>query len=303
MKSHVFRTLGIGTLLISAVYAQNNQRQAMITGGGSPDHGKCTLEVVVDGVSQVEIRGAAATLRNVSGPPAQWRRLECTGAMPANPANFRFSGVDGRGRQSLVRDPANGGVAIVQIEDKNGGAEGYTFDITWDSRGGNNNGGSNQYDPNARPAMGGNPPGYRDNNNSNTRPGVGGAPQQYGDNNARSDNNRYRDGAGEQYRPNYRDSGYYRRYGHGFAVEEAIRVCKEAVTRQAARRFRSSDMHFLRTAIDDNPGREDWVIGSVDVHRGPREEQYGFSCSINFDNGQVRTAELDARPTMSDKRR
>jgi len=242
----------------------------VITGGGSPDQGKCTLEVVVDGSAQVEIRGTTATLRDVSGQRPQWRRFECTSAMPANPPNFRFSGVDGRGRQSLLRDPSNGGVAVVQIEDKEGGAEGYTFDITWDSRGYNN----------SRPPVGGNQPGYRDNNQF---PG-------------RRDDDRYRGGSDEQYRPNYRDSPYYRRYGHGFTVNEAVRVCKDAVARQAARRFHSNDIHFLDTRIDDNPGRRDWVIGTVDVHRGPRGEEYGFSCSVNFDDGQVRSAELDPRP-------
>ena len=32
--------------------------------------------------------------------------------------------MDGRGRQELVRDPRNGGVAVVQIEDKEGAAKG-----------------------------------------------------------------------------------------------------------------------------------------------------------------------------------
>ena len=51
--------------------------------------------------------------------------------MPPNPADFRFAGVDGRGRQTLVRDPRNGGVAVVRIEDSQNGSEGYTFDIFW----------------------------------------------------------------------------------------------------------------------------------------------------------------------------
>lgn len=71
-------------------------------GGGSPDSGKCTIEVVVDDVAQVEIRGTTASLRTMSGQPAQFRRFECTVPMPAAPANFRFSGVDGRVRQTLV---------------------------------------------------------------------------------------------------------------------------------------------------------------------------------------------------------
>ena len=89
----------------SAICAQGLSRQAAITGGGSPDRGKCTIEVVVDGAAQVEIRGDTATLRDMNGRQPQWRRFECTGAMPPHPANFRFQGVDGRGRQDLIRDP------------------------------------------------------------------------------------------------------------------------------------------------------------------------------------------------------
>ena len=93
--------------------------------------------LVVDGAAEVEVRGGGdAVLRNLSGNPPQWRRFECTSIMPANPAGFRFEGVDGRGKQELVRDPRNGGAAVVRIEDPNGGSEGYTFRVLWggDSR-------------------------------------------------------------------------------------------------------------------------------------------------------------------------
>jgi hypothetical protein len=106
-------------------------RRANMVGNGSGDQGKCTVEVVVDGVANVEIRGDTGYLRTVSGQPAQWRRFECNGVMPRNPADFRFSGVDGRGKQQLVADPRNGGVAVVHIEDPSGGSEAYTFDIEW----------------------------------------------------------------------------------------------------------------------------------------------------------------------------
>src|SRR3981081_3758737 len=110
--------------------AQSLQLRAEITGGGYSDRGKCTVEVVVDGAAEVEIRGDEGTLRNLSGQPPQFRRFQCTGVMPLNPANCRFAGVDGRGHQELVRDPRNGGVAKIRIEDAGGGAEGYTFDLT-----------------------------------------------------------------------------------------------------------------------------------------------------------------------------
>jgi hypothetical protein len=73
----------------------------------------------VDGAAEVEIRGVNATLRNLSGQPPQWRRFDCSGTLPANPPNLRYIGVDGRGRQELVRTPQNGGATLVRIQDPN----------------------------------------------------------------------------------------------------------------------------------------------------------------------------------------
>ena len=248
-----------------------------MVGGGNQNQGKCTVEVTVDGAAQVEIRGTSAILRNLSGQPAQWRRFECNAVMPPNPSNFRFQGIDGRGRQTLIRNPQNGGAAVVEIEDKDNGADGYTFDILWDARGGYNDGGNGQYNRNQPPIIG-NGQVYRDDNQNRNRPD-------------------------DQYRSNNRDSGYYHQYNHGFAKEEAIRICQQEVVRQAEQRFRGNDIHFLQTRADDNPGREDWVMGQIDVHRGSREEVYGFACSVNFDNGRVRSVQLDSRPTRFDDRR
>src|SRR6185437_6103358 len=64
-----------------------------------------------------------------------WRRFECTSVMPTNPRGFRFEGVDGRGKQQLTADPQRGGVAIVRIDDPQGGSEGYTFRILWGGSG------------------------------------------------------------------------------------------------------------------------------------------------------------------------
>lgn len=129
----------IGCLMITAACALSAQvveRTASMQGGGGPNNGKCTIEVVVDGAAQVEIRGDRAFLRNLSGRPAQWRRFECNSVMPPNPGNFEFRGIDGRGRQSLVSDPrGNRGAAVVLIEDPPNGQEGYTFDIMWSGQG------------------------------------------------------------------------------------------------------------------------------------------------------------------------
>uniref|UniRef100_Q01QN5 Uncharacterized protein n=1 Tax=Solibacter usitatus (strain Ellin6076) TaxID=234267 RepID=Q01QN5_SOLUE len=216
--------------LAPAAGAQQYQRRATFMNGGGPDRGKCTIEVVVDGAAEIDIRGDQGTIRNLSGQPAQWRRFECTGPLPANPAGFRFAGVDGRGRQVLMREPRNGSPAVVRIEDPQGGSEGYTFDLFW--------GGGyerNQPPPSLPPPP---PPSRR------------------------------------------------------FTVEQAVATCQDAVRQQA--RFRARRVEFRETRIDDNPGRNDWVIGVVDTARGYNspEEHMRFSCSVNFDTGQVRSVDL-----------
>lgn len=121
--------------------AQTYSRRATATGNIGADRGKCTIEVVVDGAAEIAVRGDTATLRNLAGQPPQWRRFECNGPLPANPVDFRFAGVDGRGRQQLVQDPRSSGVAVVRIEDPQSGSEGYTFDLLWSNgySGGNRN--------------------------------------------------------------------------------------------------------------------------------------------------------------------
>jgi hypothetical protein len=62
--------------------------------------------------------------------------------LPTNPNDFRFRGIDGRGRQELSREPRhNRGAALIRIDDPKGGVEGYTFDLEW--RGGTNDFSSN----------------------------------------------------------------------------------------------------------------------------------------------------------------
>jgi hypothetical protein len=150
--------------------------------------------------------------------------------MPPNPQYLRFTGLDGRGRQELVRTPQNGGVAVVRLQDPDGGPDNYAFDLSWGDR-----------QPNIPP-----PP-----------PPVRG--------------------------------------GTRYTTEQAIRVCQDAIRQQAFDRFRGANIAFRRTALDNNPGRQDWVTGLFDVRRGyDRDETYNFSCSVNFDTGAVRSAQIDA---------
>ena len=129
MKVKLFAFLLLG---ISPVFGQRitGRMNAQINGGGG--QGKCTVEVVVGDAADVEINGTSAIIRTIRGQNASFVRFQCNQAMPSNPYNFRFQGVDGRGSQTLSRSPQNGGPAIIHIEDPKRGTEGYTFDIMWD---------------------------------------------------------------------------------------------------------------------------------------------------------------------------
>jgi hypothetical protein len=289
MYARVVSISGISILIAASAFAQSSQRRAQIVGGGNPNRGKCTIEVVIDGAAEVELHGDTANLRNLSGQPPQWRRFECSSPMPANAANFHFAGVDGRGRQELIRDPRNGGVAVIRLEDPQGGSEGYTFDVTWD------NGGGGGFNPNDRnynprpgdrnpPAGGGQypPPGERNPPPGERYPPAGG--QGPPDGVYRPEGVRGGNPDGGRWQP-----GFNRR----MPADEAIRVCQESVIEQAEPRLHTRQLSFQRVSIDDNPGRHDWVIGSFAVRRFNRDELYRFSCSVDFETGRVRSAQFD----------
>jgi len=93
-----------------------------ISAAAITDMVNCTIEVDVDGAAEVLIAGDNGSLRTLSGQTATWRRFVCTSVLPRNPTEFRFRGIDGRGRQTLTRDPrGNRGEAVVLIEDSKGG--------------------------------------------------------------------------------------------------------------------------------------------------------------------------------------
>ncbi|MCC6365461.1 MAG: hypothetical protein IT165_18260 [Bryobacterales bacterium] len=128
--------LFISPALLFGQWGGEQAIQASIRGDGG-EYGKCTAEVEVDDVAEVVISGAAGRIRNLAGRGAGWIRLDCNSPMPRNMAGFRFRGIDGRGRQTLVQDPRSGrGVAVVRIDDPKSGPERYTFDLEWRFDGG-----------------------------------------------------------------------------------------------------------------------------------------------------------------------
>lgn len=152
MKVRTAVPLAAAVLLVCLpnLYAQRSSSiSARFTGDRNSSQGKCTFEVDVDGVAEVSVQGSRGTLRTLAGDPARWVRLDCNRPLPSNPRNFRFQGIDGRGRQTLIRDPnRNRGAAVVRLEDPKSGREGYTGDLIWDEGGnGGGGGGGGSRDP------------------------------------------------------------------------------------------------------------------------------------------------------------
>lgn len=247
--SYFFVTALALVSLTMTANAQTFRQRANIT-GGDPDRGRCFMEVVVDGAVEIQIRGDDAAINNLNGRPPEIRRFECTRPLPPEAADFRFRGIDGRGRQTLVRDPREGGGAVIRIEDPQGGSDRYAFEITW--RGG--------FGPDTR----------------NGDPG-----------------------------------GRFDRGGRRFTTEQAVSACQQSVRQQAAQRFRTNDINFRQTNIDDQPGRADWVVGTLEARRpGAPDQVFKFSCSVDFATGQIRSADIqpfysegggrpDVRPEMN----
>lgn len=250
-------------LLVSLAWAvpgtaRQVTRRANIT--GNEVDGKCTIEVSVDGAAEVEVRGNVGRMRNLSGQKPEWRRFVCNGRMPANPHDFRFRGVDGRGSVQLLRDPRqNGGRIVFRIDDPDGGREGYTVDLEW--RGSNGSQWTNQ------DTRGWRGPGYRDGNGAR----------------GLDDGNR--------------DRGYYDERGrwNTAGAAEAVRVC-EAAAAERIQRDGFRNVTFRNVVPDSNPGRYDFVNGEAAARQGWwRSASFQFSCSVNLSNGQVRSIDVNRR--------
>jgi len=194
--------------------------------------------MIVDGAAEIQIRGDNATVKNLRGQTPELRRFECSAPMPTNPSEFRFNGTEGRGRQDLIREPRDNGAAVIRIEDPEGGANRYAFELTW----------RNGFGPMSR---GGYP--YEGNNGNSA-------------------------------------GGGYRR----FTRDQAIEACEDSVRTEAEQRYRTGNVTFRETRIDDQPGRSDWVLGTLEARRpGAPDQIFRFSCSVNFDSGQIRPAQID----------
>lgn len=220
--------------------------------GSNLESGKCTIEVVVDAVAEVEVRGTQGRIRTLTGQPSQWRRFQCDGTMPLNMSEFRFKGIDGRGRVELIQDPRNNrGVAVVRIEDSKGGSEGYTFDLEW--RGGSGTAGGGGWGSGGGSGWGG---------------GSGGG-------------SGWGNGGG---------SGWGKGGGGRARINDSIRACQDQL-RSDSQQQGYSNVRFRTTNTDNNSGRRDRITGVLDARgRNNRIDTFNYSCDADFSAGTAGNA-------------
>ena len=79
-----------------------------------------------------------------------------------------------------------------------------------------------------------------------------------------------------------------------YTSDQAIQTCKDSIQQEAHERFGAAPVNFRQTNIDNNPGRNDWVVGTVAIKtsRWRPSEVYRFSCSVDFSTGRVRSAHI-----------
>ncbi|HWE49930.1 MAG TPA: hypothetical protein VG273_09085 [Bryobacteraceae bacterium] len=331
ISTHFLTVFNIAVAFAAPGFAQQLQRRAAITGGGGLERGRCTVEVVVDGAAEIEIRGNNGTLRNLNGQPPQWRRFECTGPLPNNPGDFRFAGIDGRGSQQLIRDPRSGGVAVVRVEDPQNGAGGYRFEMTW--------GGPDRNPIETRGPGPGDDRGRRRFTAEEAMNSCQDAVRQqaFQQLNARditfrrvdpNDNPGPRDsvrGIFEVRRGNGRDETFRfscsvnfdsgrvfdarienfggdrfggdrggDRGGRFDPADRAINSCRQAVASRIANDgFDNPVIDSIR--VDDRPGRNDRVMGNARANSRRGSAAFSFSCTVNLSDGDVRNVDVQLR--------
>lgn len=77
-------------------------------------------------------------------------------------------------------------------------------------------------------------------------------------------------------------------------MARAIRICQDSVTNRL-NRDGYQNVIFERTTPDDNPGRDDWVIGTVSGKQGFETIRFWFSCSVDLGSGRIRSVDVGRR--------
>ena len=78
-----------------------------------------------------------------------------------------------------------------------------------------------------------------------------------------------------------------------FMPEEALRACEDAAIDHALERYHAQAVTIRKSAIDDAPGRNEWVVGTLETRRGKDWDTFHFTCNADFRTRSIRSVNLD----------
>jgi hypothetical protein len=78
-----------------------------------------------------------------------------------------------------------------------------------------------------------------------------------------------------------------------YEPEEAVRGCEDAAIDHALERYHAQAVTIRKSAIDDAPGRNEWVVGTLETRRGKDWDTFHFTCNADFRTRSIRSVNLD----------
>jgi len=83
-------------------------------------------------------------------------------------------------------------------------------------------------------------------------------------------------------------------WGGGFPMDRAIGLCQDSVT-DRLNRDGYPYINFESTIPDDNPGRRDWITGTLSAKHRFGNARFSFACSVDFSSGRLRSVDVRRR--------
>lgn len=80
----------------------------------------------------------------------------------------------------------------------------------------------------------------------------------------------------------------------GFPIATAVQACRDSVTDRLNQEGYTT-ASFDRASPNNNPGSDDWIVGTVSGTRGYRTTWFRFACSVDFRTGRIRSVDVSPR--------
>jgi hypothetical protein len=98
--------------------------------------------------------------------------------------------------------------------------------------------------------------------------------------------------------PSWPPSGRGPISGGAFGMQATVRACQDSVTNRLNHKGYPY-VTFERTVPQKNPGRTDWISGTVSGKRDPEVRRFLFSCAADFSTGRILSADIQPTPAGS----